>query len=102
MITASMIIMIADDIIIIVMTMMIIKKKKRTHQQRQKKNNSELERSTDQSKARVECETETDATGRLSRPFQKFSGVIPTKPSSTELQKLATVGTAHILGKTLM
>lgn len=62
---------------------MMIKKKNMKITQRikkGKKKNSELERSTDRSKPHAECETETDATGRLSRPFQKYLEVFISHP----------------------
>ena len=42
------------------------------------------------------------ATGTISKPFGKYVSNIPGKHEIKELQKTATLGTAHILRKVLM
>ena len=42
------------------------------------------------------------ATGTISKSFRKYMSSIPGNHEVTELQKTATLGTAHILRKVLM
>jgi len=42
------------------------------------------------------------ATGTISKSFRKYVSNIPGKHEVKELQKTATLGTAHILRKVLM
>ena len=42
------------------------------------------------------------ATGTISKTFRKYVSNIPGSHEVKELQKTATLGTAHILGKVLM
>jgi len=44
----------------------------------------------------------TGATGTISKSFRKYVSNIPGKHEVKELQKTATLGTAHILQKVLM
>jgi len=44
----------------------------------------------------------TGATGTISKSFRKYVSNIPGKHEAKELQKTATLGTAHILRKVLM
>jgi len=44
----------------------------------------------------------TGATGTISKSFRKYVSNIPGKHEVKELQKIATLGTAHILRKVLM
>jgi len=44
----------------------------------------------------------TGATGTISKSFIKYVSKIPGKHEVKELQKRATLGTAHILWKVLM
>jgi len=42
------------------------------------------------------------ATGTISKSFRKYASNIPVNHEVKELQKTATLGTAHILRKVLM
>jgi hypothetical protein len=42
------------------------------------------------------------ATGTISKSFRKYLSNIPGKHEIKELQKTATLGTAHVLRKVLM
>jgi hypothetical protein len=42
------------------------------------------------------------ATGTISKSFRKYGGTIPGNHDARELQKIAILGTAHILRKVLM
>jgi hypothetical protein len=44
----------------------------------------------------------TGATGTTSKSFRKYLSSVPGKHNIKELQKTATLGTAHILQKVLM